>query len=185
MKKKTALHTKSAAWEKLQLTLLYFFIIFFLFFRAKILLGRSTGLVINILPFSHFKANIPGIKKIAKPENLLVLYAALLRPITSAAGQTRHFSYLVKFNLILVLLLEMVQFLFFDYWDVIFKKASLTNSFQLKRTSAVAYYFIFSLFSMLYLYCYIIAIIGKIPVFPGILNIIPRSAQYWIKSKTI
>lgn len=185
MKKKTPPYAKNTAWEKLQLTLLYFFLILFLFFRAKVLLGRSTGIVLNLLPFSNFKGNIPGLKGVAKPENLLVLYAGLLRPITSAAGQTRRFSYLVKFNLILVLLIEMIQFLFLDYWDVIFKKVSLTNNFQLKKTNTIVYSFIFSLFAMLYSYCYLVAMMNKIPKFPGILNIIPRSAQYWIRSKTL
>lgn len=175
----------SPVWEKLQLSLLYLFTILFVVLRAKVLLGPFNRGPLNPQLLSRIGCTVPGLKKIPKPENLLVLYAALLRPITSAAGQTQSFSYLVKFNLILVLLLEMIQFLFFDFWDVIFKKGSLTSNLQLKKTNLIVYSFLFSLFAMLYSYCYVIAVAGRIPAFPGILNAIPRSAQYWIKSKTI
>ena len=181
-KKKCA---KNAAWEKLQLTLLYFFIIVLLFFRTKAVVGHFPWIKINWLSFLIFEKRLSMLQRAPKPENLLVLYAALLRPITSAAGQTKHLSYLVKFNLTLILLFEMFQFLLLDFCDILFKKALLANNLHLKRTHAAVYSCVFSSFIMLYLYCYIIALIGKMPAFVGIINEIPHSAQYWIKSKTI
>nr|QOU10752.1 hypothetical protein SpumellaPt_p054 [Spumella sp. Baekdong012001B8] len=176
---------KKALWEKLQLTLIYFCILLFLSFRAKVILGRFTRGTNNLRFFSSLGGDIPRIKKVPKPENLLVLYAALLRPITNVAGRTKSFSFLVKFNLILVLLFEMLQFLFLDFWDILFKKISSGNNPQLKKTNIIVYSFIFSAFGALYSYCYVNALFGKIPTFPGALNVIPRSAQYWVKSKVV
>lgn len=179
------LYVKSGVWEKLQLTLLYFFIALFLSFRAKSVVGRFTGTGKSLAPLSYLGRSIPSIKSVPKPENLLVIYASLLRTITSAAAQNRNISYLVKFNFVLVLLLEMLQFLLLDFWDIIFKKVSFVHNTQLKKTNIVAYSLVFNLFAILYTYCYMIALFGKIPAFPGLLNVIPRSAQYWIKSKAI
>lgn len=183
--KKHKTSIKSILIEKASITLLYFCIISALIFRARTLTGRSSGFGFEWFPMLPYTIKIPGLKFLTRPESTLVLYAAMMRPITGSNGLLERVSYLTRFNLILLLLLEMIQLLFLDYWDVISRKGPLPDSNYFKKINLIVYSFIFSLFLMLYLYCYLFAMVGRIAKFPGIFSAIPLSAQYWLKSKIL
>jgi hypothetical protein len=103
------------------------------------------------------------------------------------------FSKLVRYNILLIFSLLMLQGLLISYWDLFCHRQIVSSIsrwsyeqtllFTDKFLAYGLFYTTFFLFTGLYLYLYIIALSGKFSTFPG-LDWITDSVCFWLKIKT-
>jgi hypothetical protein len=105
-----------------------------------------------------------------------------------------NFSKLVRYNILLIFSLLMLQSLIICYWDVLFHRQISANLIKWSYDQGVITYsdkeLAFSLFILTfvvfligYFYLYITALRGKFSILPG-LNWITDSVCFWLKIKT-
>lgn len=175
--------------EQIQLTCIYICGTFVLMNLLKSSLGFFPAFLYKVFPFADIVFTSPYLRLFSSSEktfaiSLLILELAINRPIIK-------FSLLVKFNLLLVILMEMIQSTILGYWDLLMIR-DLTIITELSRSgkperfaTLVFFYIFFGLFFTLYLYFYSRAIRGKFPSFPQnpILEKIIESIAFWFHIK--
>ena len=104
------------------------------------------------------------------------------------------FSKLVKYNILLIFAMLMVQGLAISYWDVLFHREIASpvakwsydegTLIHTDKSLAIVFFFnTFVIFMLAYLYLYIRAIQGKFAVIPG-MEWLTDSVAFWLRIKT-
>ena len=181
--------------EIIQLSFIYYFAVIDLLY----------GILNNVLALGYFpeilRGVYPSIKAILSnpllqmwnsPEKIFFLsYVAIeliiVRPVFK-------FSKLVKYNVLLIFALLMIQGLVISYWDLLFHREIATAVtkwifdesgfiYTDKSLSILVFFCTFILFMIFYSYLYIRAISGKFATFPGT-EWLTDSIAFWLKIKT-
>ena len=181
--------------EIIQLSFIYYFA----------LVDLLYGILSNVFALGYFPEILrdfyPSIKAILSnplfqmwnsPEKIFFLsYVAIelivVRPVLK-------FSKLVKYNVLLIFALLMIQGLVISYWDLLFHREIATAVtkwifdesgiiYTDKFLSIIVFFCTFILFILFYSYLYIRAISGKFATFPG-MEWLTDSIAFWLKIKT-
>jgi len=173
--------------QRIQLTFIYFFAIIVLAYSIRNFLGYIPEILLQFIPFLQQLLDIQFLKILAAPEKTFILYLLVLEILINRA--TFNFSLLVKFNVLLIFILEMIQNLLANYWDLIFGReidiSILNNNMIFIRDANIVFYtLLFLLFLFIYLYCYYRAIKGVFPIFPSFMQSIVDSVAFWLQIKT-
>lgn len=170
--------------EKIQLTILYFFAFAILIFTLKNALGTFPIFLGNYIPFTKQILKLEFLSILTAPEKTFLLYLLaiefiIIRPVF-------NFSMLVKFNFLFIFILEMLQNLMFSYVDLffnreldIFKGRVIIARYAIANSLSLFFVFFF----FLYLYCYIRAMQGLFPRIPGFLGKVIESVAFWLRLK--
>lgn len=170
-------------YEKMQLTGIYFCANAVLMYTIKNCLGYFPS-IFSYLPFSKEILNSSFLQFLASPEKtffiyLLILQFIILRPIFG-------FSILVKYNILLLFLLEMIENVLLSIWDILFsRELDLISPFGVlnQPLSQGFLSLIFCFFFFIYQYLYINSLQQKFPKLPGILQKVTDSVAFWLKLK--
>jgi hypothetical protein len=170
--------------QRIQLTFIYFFAFVVLLYSIKTSLGAFPEIIFQIFPFIQQLLDIQILKILATPEKTFVLYLVVLEVLINRS--LFNFSLLVKFNVLLIFILEMFQNLIASYWDLLFNREIeivSSNSIFIKNLTIIFFCLLFIFFFILYLYSYIRSLRGLFPTFPGVLQRIVDSVCFWLQIK--
>jgi hypothetical protein len=180
--------------QNIQLTFVYFFAIVDLF--ASILnyllsLGFLPEILRPFLPIIQQILLSPLLQIWASPEK--VFFFSYLVIEFMVVKSVFKFSKLVRYNILLIFSLLMLQGLVISYWDLLCHRQIATTIarwsyeqtllFTDKYLAYSLFYSTFFIFMGLYFYLYIVALSGKFSTFPG-LDWITDSVCFWLKIKT-
>jgi hypothetical protein len=172
--------------QGIQLTFIYFFAIVVLTYTIKNSLGYFPEILYQIIPFLQQILDFQILKILASPEKTFILYLLVLELLINRSSF--QFSLLVKFNVLLIFILEMLQNLIISYWDLLFSRELdiLNTSLMIpKNTNAYFFSLLFLSFLGLYLSSYIRGMRGLFPSFPGVLQVIVESVAFWLQIKIV
>lgn len=170
--------------EQCQLTFIYFFAVVVLAYTIRNSLGYFPEMLFKIFPFLVSIFDIQALKILAAPEKTYVLYMLIMELFLNRS--IFNFSVLVKFNVLLIFILEMLQNLLVSYWDILFNRELdvISGGAIVARTATMFFYFfLFLFFFALYCYSYVTSLKGNFPKFPGILKTITDSVAFWLQIK--
>ena len=172
--------------ERIQLTFIYFFAMVVLSYNIQGYLGGFPEVVFQIFPYLQEILTVPLLKILATPEKTFVIYLIVLELLMSRS--TWSFSLLVKFNILLIFILEMFQNLLISYWDLFFNReieyAVIGGSGVFIQDLATFFFTTLYFYCMgVYLYCYLKSCTGRFPVFPGNACFITDSVAFWLQIK--
>ena len=106
--------------ERIQLSFIYFFAVVVLSYSIQGFLGGFPDFVFQLFPYVQEILDVPLLKILATPEKTFFIYLIVLELLMS---RSRYgFSLLVKFNILLIFILEMFQNLLISYWDLLFNR---------------------------------------------------------------
>jgi hypothetical protein len=183
--RKTA-KTNRRIFEQLQLTFIYFFAVVVLTYTIRNSLGYFPEMLFRLFPFLVPIFDIQALKILAAPEKTFILYMLIIEMFLNRSFF--NFSVLVKFNVLLIFILEMLQNLLVSYWDILFNRELdvLNGGVVIARTATMFFYFfLFLFFFILYLYSYISSLTGSFPKLPGVLKKITDSVAFWLQLKLL
>lgn len=180
--------------QNIQLTFVYFFAILDLFssiLNYLLSLGYFPELLRPFLPKMQQILVSPILQIWASPEK--VFFFSYLVIEFMVVKSVFNFSKLVRYNILLVFSLLMIQGLVISYWDL-FAHREISSSaakwtyeqtilFSDKYLAFCLFFTTFILFLFLYFYLYIVSLTGKFATFPG-LDWITDSVCFWLKIKT-
>jgi len=170
--------------QQIQLTFIYFFAIVVLFYSIRGSLGFFPETLFTIFPFFHQILEIQILKLFATPEKTFLLYLFVLEYLINRS--IFNLSLLVKFNILLIFLLEMMQNLIISYWDLLFSRdvEIFPATMIFSKNSTIFFFSIFFVFFFLiYFYSYVRGLRGLYPVLPGFLEFINQSVAFWLQIK--
>ena len=182
--KKTAV-TKRIV-ECIQLSFIYFFAFVVLSYSIQGYLGGFPEFIFHLFPFLQDLLNIPILKILATPEKTFVIYLVVLDLLMRRSRYS--FSLLVKFNILLIFVIEMFQNLLISYWDI-FLNREIEYSFVGETAiyvQEIATFFFITLYLVsiiTYSYCFLRSCLGRFPVFPGSTSFITDSVAFWLQIK--
>lgn len=181
--------------EKIQLTFIYYFALIDLLYGILsnvFALGYFPEILRDFYPMIKDILSNPFIQMWNSPEKIFFLsYVAIelivVRPVFK-------FSKLVKYNVLLIFALLMIQGLVISYWDLLFHReiASAATKWIFddsgfiytdKFLSIIVFFCTFILFVLFYSYLYSRALSGKFATFPG-MSWLTDSIAFWLKIKT-
>lgn len=172
------------AFQSIQLTFIYFFAIVVLMYTVKNSLGMLPEILYKIIPFLAEILDFQLLKVLATPEKTFILYLLILEILINRSFF--NFSLLVKFNVLLIFILEMFQNLIASYWDLFFSREMdlfAGSGMMVKNVTIFFFCVLFVFFLLIYLYCYFRALQGRFPILPGILRKITDSVGFWLQIK--
>ncbi len=164
----------------LQLSALYFYASITLIYSIINTLGTCPDFIFKTLPFIKNILAVPLFKILASPEKTYMLYFLAIEYILKG----KKTSIIVKYNFVLLFILEMIQNLCICFWDL-FSHRDLDLNFQVTEFSIensmnfFSFYFFF--FFALYIYCFFKSIMAKLVFFPTPFDQITDSAAFWIQ----
>lgn len=181
--------------QNIQLTFIYFFALIDLMFSVLnnvFAMGYFPEFLIPLTPVIKGVFLSPFFSMWASPEKVFFMsYVTLeLIVIRSALG----FSKLVKYNVLLIFALLMLQGLTVSYWDLMFNR-EVTHSIAkwafdhgiliyTDKTLAITFFLnTFIIFILLYCFLYVQAILGKFALIPG-MAWLTDSIAFWLRIKT-
>jgi hypothetical protein len=142
-------------------------------------------MIFKIFPFLQQLMDFQLLKILATPEKTFILYLVVLEVLINRS--ILNFSLLVKFNVLLIFILEMFQNLISSYWDLLFNREieifAATGGTFLKDLTTLFFCFFFLSFLSIYLYCYFRSLQGLFPAFPGPLQRLIESVAFWLQIK--
>jgi hypothetical protein len=181
--------------QNIQLTFTYFFAIIDLV--SSILnyiysLGFFPEILANFYPYIHWLLMSPLLQLWASPERVFMLSYVVIELMV--VRSVFKFSKLVRYNILLIFSLLMLQGLVISYWDVLCHREIAKNIakfsydegliiFSDKILAFWLFFITFVFFMMTYLYLYIVALTGKLATFPGC-EWLTDSVCFWLKIKT-
>ena len=172
--------------ERIQLSFIYFFAVVVLSYSIQGFLGGFPDFVFQLFPYVQEILDVPLLKILATPEKTFFIYLIVLELLMS---RSRYgFSLLVKFNILLIFILEMFQNLLISYWDLLFNR-EIEYSFvgemavQIKDLATFFFTTLYLFFLLTYSYCFIRSCSGRFPVFPGNAGFITDSIAFWLQIK--
>lgn len=171
--------------QRFQITSLYFCAVIVLMYTVKNSLGFFPEMLFDFFPFLAPVFDWPILKILATPEKTFVLYLLILELIINRS--VFGFSILVKYNVLLIFILEMVQNLLASYWDILFIRelATYTGGLPIiaRDVTLLFFVFLFVIFLGLYMIAFYQSFCGRIPSFPGVLRCITDSVAFWLQLK--
>lgn len=181
--------------QMIQLTFIYFFAVVDLLYAVLnnvFSLGYVPELLLPFFPLISAILQSPILKIWASPEKVFFLSYVVIEFMI--VRTTFKFSNLVKYNVLLIFALLMMQGLAISYWDVLFHRAIATPVanwtydhgaliFTDKSLAVTFFLNTFMIFMAMYLYLYITALRGKFANVPGT-EWLTDSIAFWLKIKT-
>ncbi len=168
--------------ENLQFCLMYSYAIIILVFAIRNVYGAIPESITKIMPIINKIAQLPLFEFLATPEKTFLIYL-----ISSELVLNRDYaSLLIKFHMLLILILEMLQNLIISFWDLLVHREFEVAHDDFALTLAEPFFFIFFciIFST-YVYCFIKAICGKYVSFYKPFEIITDSVAYFFELKRV
>lgn len=180
--------------QNIQLTFVYFFALVDLFssiLNYLLSLGYLPETLRPFLPTIHEILMSPLLRIWSSPEKVfffsyLVIEFMVIRSVFK-------FSKLVRYNILLIFSLLMIQGLVISYWDLLCHRELTTEMARWSYEQTILYsdkYLAFSLFYCTfmifffgYIYLYIVSLTGKFATFPG-MDWLTDSVCFWLKIKT-
>jgi hypothetical protein len=181
--------------QSIQLSFIYFFAMVDLIYAVLnnvFALGYIPEILLPVFPLIKSILQSPIFKIWASPEKVFFLsYVVIEFMIVRSIFK---FSKLVKYNILLIFALLMVQGLVISYWDLLFHRQIATPVAKwaydqgaliyTDKTLAIAFFLnTFLIFILGYLYLYIRAINGKFAKLPG-MEWLTDSVAFWLRIKT-
>lgn len=180
--------------QNIQLTFVYFFAVVDLFssiLNYLLSLGFLPETLRPFLPTIHEILMSPLLQIWSSPEKVFFFSYFVIEFMV--VKSVFKFSKLVRYNILLIFSLLMVQGLVISYWDLLCHREisssiakwsyEQTLLFSDKYLAFSLFYTTFFIFLFGYLYLYIIALMGKFATFPG-LYWLTDSVAFWLKIKT-
>lgn len=181
--------------QTIQLTFIYFFAIVDLHFAILnnvFSLGYFPDILAPVFPLIQSVLQSPFFKIWASPEKVFFLsYVTIeLAIIRKVFG----FSKLIRYNILLIFSLLMLQGLAVSYWDLLFNRTVaapvvkwvIDQGFIINSDKSIAIFFFlstFGLFMLIYTYLYFCAARGKYSTLPY-MEWLFDSIAFWVKIKT-
>jgi hypothetical protein len=170
----------------IQLSFIYFFAVVDLLYSVLnnvFSLGYLPEILLPIFPLIKSILQNPVLKIWASPEKVFFLSYVVI-----------EFSKLVKYNVLLIFSMLMIQGLVISYWDVLFHRQIATPVarwaydqgaiiYTDKNLAIVFFLNTFFLFILTYLYLYFRAINGKFATIP-FMEWLTDSVAFWLRIKT-
>lgn len=181
--------------QNIQLTFIYFFALIDLLHSVLnnvFSLGYFPESVKPFLPFVQTILVSPFFQIWASPEKVFFLSYVVIELMI--VRSTFQFSKLIKYNILLIFALLMLQGLAVSYWDILFHreispevtKWAFDDAGLLFSDKSIAVNFFlntFLLFVLVYLYLYIRAMQGKFATIPT-MEWLTDSIAFWVRVKT-
>jgi hypothetical protein len=182
--------------QNIQLTFVYIFAILDLFssiLNYLLSLGFLPETIRPFLPVIQQLLMSPLLQILASPEKVFLFSYLVLEFMV--VKSVFKFSKLVRYNILLIFSLLMLQGLVISYWDLLCHReiSSSTAKWAYEQTilysdKYLAYSLFFTTFVLFffgYIYLYIVSLTGKFATFPGLgLEWITDSVCFWLKIKT-
>jgi hypothetical protein len=179
----------------IQLSFIYFFAVVDLLYSVLnnvFALGYLPEVLLPIFPFIKGILLNPVLKIWASPEKVFFLSYVVIEFMI--VRSTFKFSKLVKYNVLLIFSMLMIQGLMISYWDVLFHRQIATPVakwaydqgaiiYTDKHLAIVFFLNTFFLFIGIYLYLYVRAINGKFATIP-FMEWLTDSVAFWLRIKT-
>lgn len=179
----------------IQLTFIYFFAVVDLIYsilNTIFALGYFPEILEPFYPFVKGILESPILKIWASPEKVFFLSYVVIEFMV--VRSTFKFSKLIKYNILLLFAVLMIQGLIISYWDLLFHREIATPVakwaydqgaliFTDKPLAVTFFLTTFLIFIFGYLYLYICAIQGKFATFPG-MRWLTDSIAFWLRIKT-
>tara|TARA_B110000091_G_scaffold150974_1_gene160696 strand:- start:769 stop:1470 length:702 start_codon:yes stop_codon:yes gene_type:complete len=179
----------------IQLTFIYSFAVIDLIYAILnnvFSLGYLPELLLPVFPLIKAILQSPILRVWASPEKVFFMsYVVIEFMIVRSVFK---FSKLVRYNILLIFSMLMVQGLAVSYWDVLFHRAIATPVakwafdkgalIHTDKTLAIVFFFnTFMIFMLAYLYLYLRAISGKFGTIPG-MEWLTDSVAFWLRIRT-
>lgn len=179
------MRANSRLMEKVQLTALYSQALLSAIFATMSFARTAPWIITTFFPGILPIFEIPLVQFLLTPEKTYVLFFILVNYMINP--KITPFSFFVRYNFFLVFSLEMIYSATMMWSDLLLvdRTTSSIGDFYTPTALLIFYNFLFASLFFTYAYSYIHALIRKIPVFPGILNGIPVSAAFWIRSRKV
>jgi len=179
----------------IQLTFIYFFAVIDLLYAVLnnvFSLGYLPEILIPFFPLIKSILQSPILKIWAIPEKVFFLSYVVIEFMV--VRSTFKFSKLVKYNILLLFALLMIQGLVISYWDLLFHRqiASPVAKWAYdqgaliytdKSLAIVFFLNTFLIFMLAYLYLYFRAVRGKFATIPA-MEWLTDSIAFWLRIKT-
>jgi hypothetical protein len=179
----------------IQLTFLYCFAVIDIIYSVLstvFALGYYPELLRPFYPLIQDILNSPFLRVWTSPEKIFFLSYVVIELMVIRS--IFRFSKLVRYNILLIFALLMIQGLVFSYWDLLFNRqisepvanwAFDQGALIFTDTDLAVFFFFqtFLLFFCSYLYLYFTAIRGQFFTFPA-MNWLTDSISFWLKIKT-
>jgi hypothetical protein len=154
-------------------------------------LGFVPEMVAPFLPLIKFILLSPFVQIWCSPEKVFLFSYFVVEYMV--VKSVFRFSKLVRYNILLIFSLLMLQGLVISYWDLLFNREMATevaqwayeeSAFYSDDQLAFAFFFsTFIIFFFGYLYLYTVALRGKFATLPG-LEWVTDSVCFWLRIKT-
>ena len=179
----------------IQLSFIYFFAVVDLLYSVLnnvFSLGYLPELLLPVFPLIKSILQNPVLKIWASPEKVFFLSYVVIEFMI--VRSTFKFSKLVKYNVLLIFSMLMIQGLVISYWDVLFHRQIATPVakwaydqgaiiYTDKNLAIVFFLNTFFVFILTYLYLYFRAINGKFATIP-LMEWLTDSVAFWLRIKT-
>jgi hypothetical protein len=179
----------------IQLSFIYFFAIVDLLYAVLnnvFSLGYIPEILLPVFPFIKGILQSPILKIWASPEKVFFLSYLVIELMV--VRSVFKFSKLVKYNILIIFALLMVQGLVISYWDLLFHRQIAgpvakwafdqgTLIYTDKTLAIIFFLNTFIVFVLTYLYMYIRSVQGKFATVPG-LDWLTDSVAFWLRIKT-
>ena len=181
--------------QAIQLSFIYFFAIVDLLYNVLnnvFTLGYMPEFLIPCYPFIKSILQSPIFRIWASPEKVFFLSYVVIEFMI--VRSTFKFSKLIKYNILLIFAVLMLQGLAISYWDLLFHRQIAspvakwsfdqgTLIYTDKNLAIVFFLNTFVIFMVSYLYLYIKAVNGKFATIPG-MEWLTDSIAFWLRIKT-
>ena len=171
--------------ECFQLTFIYFITLVSFAYTIKNGLGTFPDTLLDFFPVINQLVNIESLRILSDSDRTFFFYILTIEIVINRSFL--NLSRLVKFHIVLVFILELLQNMVMNYWDLFVNREldiiSYNTIAENRWTPAFCTY-IFVIFFILYAYSYIESLRGRFPIFPGPLKSITDSAGIWVRIKT-
>jgi hypothetical protein len=166
--------------QSLQVTVTYTVAILSLFYSLISMLGGVPGMLESVIPPTLEKfVNSPIYSLFFAPERAYIIYLFTIEFVIYR--KMFQFSPIIKYHILLIFLLEMVQNLLLSYWDLFFS-GSMAGSALDMTIGMIFLALIFIVLFSSYFYGFFCAIRGKFAVFPH-MNWLTNSVAIWLRIK--
>jgi hypothetical protein len=181
--------------QTIQLSFIYFFAVVDLLYAVLnnvLSLGYVPEILLPIFPFIKSILQSPFFKIWGSPEKVFFLSYVVIEFIV--VRSTFKFSKLIKYNVLLLFALLMLQGLVISYWDLLFHReiASPVAKWAYdqggliytdKNLAIIFFLNTFIIFLLGYIYLYIRAVQGKFARLPS-MEWLTDSVAFWLRIKT-
>lgn len=181
--------------QNIQLSFVYFFALIDLFYAVLnnvFSMGSLPEILDPFFPFIKFVLQSPIFKIWASPEKVFFLSYVVIEFMV--VRSSFNFSKLVKYNILLIFALLMIQGLVMSYWDLLFHREISTSFtkwtleqggviYSDKNLAIIFFLNTFLIFFSTYFYLYVRALQGKFATLPA-MEWLSDSVAFWLRIKT-